>query len=112
MRDMSAVLSTSVSTRITDSDRPVSPRPDKSLCDGSRCILLDEAQELFEEAVERGMISTYKLDKYPKYVWAVDGDGRVYEAKLEKGGNAYHGYELGEDEAAMRQRVIEEWKIR
>ena len=58
------------------------------------------------------MIGTYRFGEYPKYVWAIDTCGRVFEAKLEKGGNGYHGYELGEDEDAMRQLVIEEWKTR
>ena len=93
-------------------DRPTSPRPNKSLCDGNRCVLEDEAQALFDEAISRGMISSYRLDEFPKYVWAVDAEERVYEAKLERGANSYHGYELGEEEDAMRQLVIHEWKLR
>ena len=58
------------------------------------------------------MISTYRLGEFPKYVWAVDAEERVYEAKLERGAETYHGYELGKDEDAMRRLVTEEWKVR
>ena len=93
-------------------DKPASPRPHKSLCDGNRCVPEDEAQALFDDAINRGMISSHRLGEFPKYVWAVDAEDRVYEAKLEKGANRYHGYELGEDEETMRQLVIHEWKLR
>ena len=92
--------------------RPTAPRPSKSLCDGVRAILLDEAAALFRDAIIRGMISTHRLGCFPKYVWAVDGGDRVYEAKLEQGSDTYHGYELGGDEAAMRELVISEWSSR
>ena len=91
---------------------PTSPRPDKSLCDANGSVRLEEATALFREAIDRGMISTYRIGDNPKYVWAVDGDERVFEAKLEKGRNTYHGYELGKDETAMRKLVIEEWDRR
>ena len=91
---------------------PVSPRPNKSLCDGHRCVQLHEATALFREAIDRGMISTYRIGGYPKYVWAVDSDERVFESKLERGHHRYHGYELAEGEETMRQRVIEEWARR
>ena len=93
-------------------DKPASPRPNKSLCDANRCVVADEAQALFDDAISRGMISNYCLGEFPKYVWAVDDEERVYEAKVERGSNSYHGCELGEDEDAMRQLVIEEWKLR
>ena len=88
------------------------PRPNKSLCDGHRCVQRREATALFREAIDRGMISTYLMDGYPKYVWAVDSDERVFESKLERGQGRYHGYELGDDEVMMRKRVIEEWNKR
>ena len=91
---------------------PVSPRPNKSLCDGNRGVSLDEATALFLESVDRGMISTFRLDGCPKYVWAVDEGARVFEAKIERGHYRYHGYELTEDESAMKQLVIEEWNLR
>ena len=88
---------------------PVSPRPNKSLCDGHRCVQLHEATALFREGIDRGMISTHRIGENPKYVWAVDSEERVFESKLERGYDKYHGYELTKDEKTMRQRVIEEW---
>ncbi len=92
---------------------PTNPRPNKSLCDGSgRIVLLAEAEALFRECIERGMISSTDGNGFPKYVWAMDSEGRVYESKLEKGSRNYHGYELGEDDDGMRQLVAEEWHSR
>ena len=58
------------------------------------------------------MVSTYRQGGLPKYVWAVDGDGHVYEAKRDGNSLSYHGYELGEDEEAMKQLVAKEWLAR
>ena len=58
------------------------------------------------------MISGGGAGEFPKYVWAVDHEGRAYEAKLERGSRSYHGYELGDDDDAMRQLVIQEWQVR
>ena len=62
----------------------------------------------------RRVVSRYTEGGFPKYVWAVDRDGEVYEAKL--GGDNrrnYHGYALN----AGRERdlclwVIREWNAR
>ena len=62
--------------------------------------------------MRRGVIGTFREDNLPKYVWAVASDGRVYEAKVERGSRNYHGYELGEDDEAMRRLVIREWSAR
>ena len=91
---------------------PTSPRPDKSLCDGSRCITADEATALFLQGIKRGMISNFRESEFPKYVWAVDGQGHVYEAKIERSTRNYHGYELNSDDDAMRQLVTKEWELR
>ena len=91
---------------------PASPRPNKSLCDGNRIIKLAEATALFREGIRRGMISTYCEEGLPKYVWAVDADGHVYEAKHSKNSPNYHGYELGDDESAMKKLVAKEWMLR
>ena len=91
---------------------PANPRPHKSLCDGGRVVARDEARALFREGVRRGMISTFREDELPKYVWSVASDGRVYEAKVERGSRNYHGYELGRDDEAMRRLIIEEWRAR
>lgn len=91
---------------------PVNPRPNKSLCDRDRIIELEEATALFREGLRRGMISDGGAGALPKYVWAVDHEGRAYEAKLEHGSRSYHGYELGDDDDAMRQLVVREWQMR
>lgn len=88
---------------------PASPRPMKSLCDGHRVILRDEARQLFRTGVLMGMFSGFQGDARPKYVWCVDRDGEIYEAKIGLGG--YHGYRL-EDEDDMRAVVLKEWKTR
>ena len=90
----------------------VNPRPNKSLCDGSgRTVKLSEAQALFREGVRLGMVSGACEDGLSKYVWAVDADGRAYEAKISRGSRNYHGYELGKDDA-MRRLVYDEWRVR
>ena len=62
----------------------------------------------------RRVVSRYAEGGFPKYVWAVDRDGEVYEAKL--GGDdrrGYHGYALSADgERDLRRWVIEEWQAR
>lgn len=91
---------------------PVNPRPNKSLCDGNRKVMLNEARCLFREGIKRGMVSAYTEDGLPKYVWAVDSERRVFEAKRERNSQNYHGYELGDDEEAMRKIVLREWGSR
>lgn len=92
---------------------PANPRPNKSLCDGSgRIVRLADARALFRKGVKRGMISNADDGRLPKYVWAVDSAGRVYESKLEQGSSNYHGYELGEDDDGMRRLVVNEWRSR
>ena len=89
------------------------PRPSKSPCDDLRPILLDEAVALFERGVELGMTSAFGLERAPKYVWSVDGEGDVYEAKARpERENHYHGYRLGDDERAMRAYIVKEWNVR
>ena len=58
------------------------------------------------------MNRTYCEEGLPKYVWAVDGDGHVYEAKRSKYSPNYHGYELGGNESVMRKLVAKEWRSR
>ena len=93
---------------------PTSPRPNKSLCDGKRIVKKREAMELFRQGLSRGMVSRYAEGGFPKYVWAVDWDDEVYEAKL--GGDdrqSYHGYALNADgERDLCRWVIREWNAR
>lgn len=93
---------------------PVSnPRPSKSPCDAIRSILKKEAARLLRQGITKGMMSSFEQGGLPKYVWAVDEKGEVYEAKHKVGQETvYHGYRLGEDERDMRALVLKEWKQR
>lgn len=90
---------------------PVNPRPWKSICDGLRVILLGEARDLFRQGIMAGMFSGFADDGIPKYVWSVDATGEAYEAKISPGTTDYKGYRL-EEEDAMRNVVVREWKKR
>ena len=92
---------------------PANPRPNKSLCDGRRIVRKGEAEKLFLQGLSRGMVSRYPKNGFPKYVWAVDQDGEVYEAKVGEDGRRYHGYALSADsERDLCRLVIKEWKAR
>jgi len=94
-------------------DPPVNPRPSKSVCDDLRPVLKAEATKLLREGAHAGMVSTFVLDGVPKYVWAVDDAGEVWEAKTAPGlGTAYYGYRLGDDDTDMRKLVKKEWTRR
>lgn len=86
---------------------PVNPRRNKSMCGA---IEKAQAQALFREGIGRGMVSGFRKNGLPKYVWAVDSNGRAYEAVLGNGGD-YHGYMLGREDPG-RRGVIEEWRER
>jgi len=90
----------------------VNPRPSKSVCDDLRPVALEEAALLLAKGVKAGMVSRFDPAGSPKYVWAVDGDGEVYEAKTKPPDKAYHGYRLGDDEEGMRRWVRDEWEKR
>ena len=64
-------------------DPPTAPRPHKSVCDEIRIIKRREASELLRSGIARGMVSRYWIEGLPKYIWAVDDAGEVYEAKLD-----------------------------
>lgn len=92
---------------------PTNPRPSKSPCDFLRPVLKREAAKLLREGIQRGMVSRFQPGQLPKYVWAVDEHGEVYEAKTKPGQEVvYHGYRLGDDERQMRTEVRSEWKKR
>ena len=91
---------------------PTAPRPSKSVCDGQRVVSSREAQHLLQAGIRRGMVSSHLEGKWPKYVWAVDDSGEVYEAKLGHDQRRYHGYRLGRDDNAMCNWVRAEWSQR
>jgi len=91
---------------------PANPRPNKSLCDSKIRVKYNEARTLFLAGIRRGMISEPMQDGLPKYVWAVNENGSVYEAKREGRSRSYHGYELGGNEVDMKKYIIKEWESR
>jgi hypothetical protein len=91
---------------------PVNPRPCKSPCDDMRSILSQEAEDLFRAGLLAGMVSSFEPGSLPKYVWALDTDGEVYEAKTKPPDMEYHGYRLGDDERDMRRYIRAEWRKR
>jgi hypothetical protein len=84
----------------------------KSACDALRPVLRTEAEGLFIAGICLGMVSAFDPASTPKYVWAVDADGEVYEAKTKPPDIAYHGYRLGDDEIEMRRYILAEWRRR
>ena len=90
----------------------VAPRRSKSVCDDRRVIRREEARQLLRSGIRLGMVSSYFDGDWPQYVWAVDGAGEVYEAKLGHDRRRYHGYRVREDDDAMRRWVIDEWSKR
>lgn len=89
------------------------PRPSKSPCDELRPVLLDEATNLVRRGLEMGMMSAYPPGSVPKYIWAVDSDRVVYEAKTKAEREVdYHGYRIGDDESEMRNYLLDQWRRR
>lgn len=92
---------------------PSNPRPHKALCDDLRPILRQEAANLLREGIIRGMVSQFEPERLPKYIWAVDEAGEVYEAKTAPVQETqYHGYRLGDNDPDMRAYILSEWKKR
>lgn len=92
---------------------PTNPRPTKSPCDDRRTVLKEEASALMVAGVRAGMVSAFAGEGVPKYIWAVDDDGEVYEAKTSPGQEtAYHGYRLGDNEKQLKKMILQEWKQR
>ena len=76
-------------------------------------MLLAEATLLLQRGIEKGMVSAYQPGSLPKYIWSVDEQGEVYEAKTRPERESdYHGYRIGDDETLMRKYVMSEWKVR
>jgi len=74
-------------------------------------IKLSDAKSLLEAGIRAGMVSDLS-DGLPKYIWSVDVDGVVYEAKTDPNGHgSYHGYPLENDDA-VRDYILSEWKTR
>lgn len=92
---------------------PLDPRPSKSPCDDIRPVPIAEARDLFRLGIAKGLISPLAESGVPKYVWAVDACGEVYEAKTKPERETdYHGYRLGTDDGFQRRAVLAEWNRR
>jgi len=88
------------------------PRPTKSLCDLAKVVKLDEAKSLMIKGINAGMVSDFAYSEFPKFIWCVDIEGEVYEAKTDPiNPGVYHGYPL-EEEDPMRDIVKAVWKKR
>ncbi|MEQ8765804.1 MAG: hypothetical protein RL885_17915 [Planctomycetota bacterium] len=87
------------------------PRQDKTLCDEAGVFTLEEAQRLLSLAVERGLVSdTTTHGGFPKQMWVVDEEGRVFEAM--HGGSHdshYHGYPIRETDP-LHQLILSAWR--
>ena len=58
------------------------------------------------------MVSRRMNDKgLPVFVWAVDENKQVYEAKPGEDGRIYHGYMLSKDDPQARY-ILREWRLR
>ncbi|WP_345879136.1 hypothetical protein [Sphingomonas sp. T9W2] len=89
------------------------PRPSKSPCDAVRAVLRAEASALMMNGIRRGMVSRFADGALPKYIWAIDDAGDVFEAKAKPERETdYHGYRLGDDEFELRAYLVKEWKRR
>ena len=88
------------------------PRPTKSLCDLTKIVTLRKAQRLLATGIKAGMVSELLEEGFPKYIWAVDENDAVYEAKTDtRTPGTYHGYPL-EAEDDFRAYILAEWKRR
>ncbi|MEO3434198.1 hypothetical protein [Inquilinus sp. CAU 1745] len=88
------------------------PRPTKSLCDLVKAITVKQAWQLLATGIKAGMVSGLSKEGFPKFIWCVDEDEIVYEAKTDvRASGAYHGYPL-EAEDDFRRYILAEWKKR
>lgn len=88
------------------------PVPTKSLCDLNGVVTLGEAQALMLSGIKKKMISPILADGFPKYIWSLTDDGRVYESKTHPNTpGQYHGYPLEKDDDT-REYILGEWKKR
>ena len=92
---------------------PAAPRPDKTLCDEAGITHRSVAVALLARAIEHGLVSvSTESGGFPKQLWALDDDGRVFEAMY--GGSkagCYHGYPIRQTDPLFEQ-VTDAWKGR
>lgn len=89
---------------------PSSPRPGKTLCDGTGIFRRSEAQALLRVGIDRGFVSEQTRAGWPQNIWAVSDDGHVLEAQLDNQEiGSYHGYPLTPDDP-FRDEVQSRWQ--
>ncbi|EHQ07556.1 hypothetical protein [Leptonema illini] len=88
------------------------PRPEKSICDVNRRLAPREAASLLKAGIQMCMMSEPDGTGFPKFIWAVNNEGEVFEAKTDRNGSGcYHGYPL-DSEDEMSIVVQAEWRRR
>jgi hypothetical protein len=91
---------------------PASPRPGKTLCDGTRNIPKEEATDLLVGGLLKGMCSQCNSETFPKNIWSVSENGEVFEAQLENQVEGiYHGYPVPNDDDFINV-IQKEWMRR
>jgi hypothetical protein len=89
---------------------PSSPRPDKTLCDGTGIFERSTALALLQEGIRRSLISVQERDGLPQNVWAVTPEGIPLEAQLENQATAtYHGYPMPPGDP-LGSEIVRRWK--
>ena len=90
---------------------PAAPRADATLCDEAGIRKQADAVALFARAIEGGLVSTAVASTcFPKHIWVVDEDGRVFEATY--GGSrvgVYHGYPIRNSDPLSRE-IVAAWR--
>jgi hypothetical protein len=67
---------------------------------------------MLNKGILLGMVSDFFFGAYPKFVWCVDDNGEVYEAKTNSvAPGVYHGYRVEEDDN-VPDYVKRVWKQR
>jgi len=91
---------------------PAQPRPGKTLCDGERPLLKEEAEKMLREGLCKGLTSICDTHVWPQNVWSVSEKLEVFEAQLENPEQGiYHGYPMPMDDD-FRNVVLKEWAAR
>lgn len=91
---------------------PASPRPGKTLCDGTRNIPKEEATRLLVNGLIKGMFSPCNAEQWPQNIWSLSNNGEIFEAELENCiRGVYHGYPMPKNDF-FRSVVNTEWARR
>ena len=89
---------------------PAAPRLDKTLCDEAGIFRRADATALLMKAIDGGLASvSTAANNFPKQLWAVDGNGRVFEGMY--GGSKsgyYHGYPIRRNDPLFKE-ITEAW---